>query len=530
MKLSCISITNYRTITRSQNFNLSDHLVLIGGNTSLKSTLLYAIKTALELIKDESNSQKNYIWEKDFPGQLMNRKTSLETTFKLKFCLDENDSKQLKTITNMSFKDELTIEIVIGCTNISSFNLIKDEKTSVALNGKLAKIREYITQILPCVYISSYDTNSLNMEIEKLLTCIMTKLQNSSEYIEAINTIKKFNLNKLAELSNELISGAYALNDLKLDYSYITPKMLIEANGMKLDSVYQNDVKIGMILKLIEKLENAIILMDEPEVHLSQEAIYLLSRKINGLKDKQFIVSTQNSNLVDLENISNNVIVEDKPIQAKKLLEIQNSLGIDITDEFSNYQNVIFVQNANDLQVLELYIRNNFQFTKLGDAIKAKKIGIIDVGENSKILPYILKAKKLLVKPYIILNNTEASRKKASALLKQEYVSDDEIVYTMCNGEADAEMIDSISPMVYTKMVLDKYEINLKTIKIKNVEFSKRIEEAYTQNGKKLSRSILNDIKASIVSSAAEVTNIEVFPDQRANWLYELLHKIDQAL
>lgn len=100
----------------------------------------------------------------------------------------------------------------------------------------------------------------------------------------------------------------------------------------------------------------------------------------------------------------------------------------------------------------------------------------------------------------------------------------------MCNGEADAEMIDSISPMVYTKMLSDKYEINLKTIKIKNMEFSKRIEEAYTQNGKKLSRSILNDIKASIVSSASEVTNIEVFPDQRANWLYELLHKIDQAL
>ena len=527
MKLLNISITNYRAIKRTQEFNFGNHFVLIGSDVELKSTVLSGIETALSCLA----SCNMYVWDVDFPSSLKGRKTEEETKFHLELKLDAADEAELKSLTNLAFKDKLVFDISINNNNIPSITVSKDGKTSPTLNNKLPRIQTYVSENIPCIYVSSFDNDSINEGIDKVVELNMKKALTSDEYSKALETVKSLAQNAFDEISKSVVGSVNNLTSFSLGYNYLAPVLNVEANGSILSrNGSQNDMKLSILVSLFNKLEKGILLLDEPETHLSEASLLKLAAQINN-SDKQILIATQKYNFINLSDISSNMIISDKIIQPQKISELKEAMFVDLTDDFVNYQAVILVQKEIDRSILEAYIKNNFQFTEVGQGIKNKKIGIIVVDSASKLVPYILKAKKMLVKPYVIFDNTQSARNNADSLLKQGYLTNDETVFALCNGpDNDAEMIDLISPMVYFKLIQDKYNINLKTSKVKNTSFSAKVEASYKEMNKKLMPRVLNEMKQEIISSIIEECSTDTFPDQRGKWLAELFNKINNNL
>lgn len=141
MKITSFSVTNFRSITSAHKIAIADTTVLIGKNNEGKSNLLRSLQVAMNLLQSHAYSESIsgsrriirphediYFWNRDFPIQLQNRKSSTQTIFKIDFQLDQAEVEEFKEEIGSSLNGSLPLEIKIGKENKAQINLKNQER------------------------------------------------------------------------------------------------------------------------------------------------------------------------------------------------------------------------------------------------------------------------------------------------------------------------------------------------------------------------------------------------------------------
>lgn len=144
------------------------------------------------------------------------------------------------------------------------------------------------------------------------------------------------------------------------------------------------------MLNIAERTDRvSVVAIEEPESHLHPESSRQLYDTICALTENHQVVLTTHSPLfVNRTNLSENIIVnKGKAIPVKKIKEIRDVLGIKVSDNLINAENILVVEGEDDKIVLEKLLPNMSEQIK-----KALQNGtlLIDYIGGAGNLPYKL--------------------------------------------------------------------------------------------------------------------------------------------
>ena len=134
MKLIDFSVTNFRSITKAHKISLQNLTVLVGRNNEGKSNLLNGLNVAMQTMmlhaKQVRSDSQLYNWERDFPVQFQERKSGLESIFRLNFRLNHEENIEFTRVTGIRSNEDIPIEIKYGRDNIPKIRVPKKGSSS----------------------------------------------------------------------------------------------------------------------------------------------------------------------------------------------------------------------------------------------------------------------------------------------------------------------------------------------------------------------------------------------------------------
>lgn len=260
------------------------------------------------------------------------------------------------------------------------------------------------------------------------------------------------------------------------------------------------------MLNIAERTDRvSVVAIEEPESHLHPESSRQLYDTICALTENHQVVLTTHSPLfVNRTNLSENIIVnKGKAIPVKKIKEIRDVLGIKVSDNLINAENILVVEGEDDKIVLEKLLPNMSEQIK-----KAMQNGtlLIDYIGGAGNLPYKLSLyRNLQCKYHVFMDNDDAGRTAALDAERQGLLEMRNITYTVCNGSPDAEIEDCFEKSVYIDVIWDKYGVNINVPEFKNNrKWSDRVADCFKSQGKQWNSAVEKNVKFAVANSLPE--------------------------
>ena len=216
MQLINFSATNYRSITAAHRIAFSGVTVLIGRNNEGKSNLLRALEAAMLILQRhalfETGRSRSYlgdtppyVWKRDFPIQLQDRRSATQTILKVEFLLDDAECQEFKQELGPTLNGSLPLEIKIGKDQEPQIRLVKSGKGTKALASKSSAIARFVASRIHFNYIPAVRTDSTTIElIGTLLSQELRSLEKDDRYLQALATIAEVQQPVLDELARRV--------------------------------------------------------------------------------------------------------------------------------------------------------------------------------------------------------------------------------------------------------------------------------------------------------------------------------------
>ncbi|MFQ1712669.1 AAA family ATPase [Aeromonas veronii] len=530
MKLVQFSATNYRSITSAHRIKFSNVTVLIGRNNEGKSNLLRALETAMLLLKQHALTSQTrnrrtyvsnsaYLWQRDFPIQLQERRSATQTILKLEFLLDEDECRQFKDEIGSSFNGSLPLEIKIGKDQEPHFRLVKSGKNTTALTTKSAQIARFVANRIAFNYIPAIRTDNTTIElISGLLSQELRALESDERYIEALNTISTLQQPILDDLATRvhgpLKEFLPSINSVKLEisessrrYSLRRDVNVVIDDGTPTLLEYKGDgVKSLAALGLL-KNQNAptgasILAIEEPESHLHPAAIHQVNEIIHSISEtSQVILTTHNPLFVDRENIKANVIVTDGgATPAKNISSIRDTLGIKASDNLTHANYALVVEGEEDAISLRSLLP--LLSDKIAKALRNNMLIIEPIGGAGNLSYKLSLLRNSLCAVHILLDGDQAGREAYNKAEKDSLISVANCTFINCNGMKEAEFEDCINLDTYYDVILNEQGVDLKSTKFRgNEKWSQRMRNVFLDQGKPFTDELLMKSKYHVASA-----------------------------
>ena len=242
--------------------------------------------------------------------------------------------------------------------------------------------------------------------------------------------------------------------------------------------------------------ENAILLLDEPGLHLHAKAQRdLLNHFENDFKN-QILYTTHSPFMVPIHRLdivrtvnaekSETTVSNDLSGDADTLFPLQAALGYDLSQSLSIGPNNLIVEGHTDFRVLSSI---SFHLNGNGREGLNDKIVITSVGGAQKI-PYMvnfLVSENLNV---VVLFDCESGTKTTQEkLVKSKDIKENKIVFISAafgdSPRKEADIEDLLDPKVYEMLVYKSYEKELKGARLKLnpkiPRIAKRFESAFKE-------------------------------------------------
>lgn len=520
MKLIKFSVTNFRSITKAHDIIISDSTILIGKNNEGKSNVLKALNIAMNILEESQyiehgNSPKNkslirrrtvnrrdefsYNWERDFPISLQTRKQGLKSIFKLGFKFTDSECKDFKKYTGSKLNGDLSVIIKFDRDD----NLdIAISKKGVSLNDKLPKIISFIGKRISFNYIPAVRTTEEAMRVvERMLSKRLRELEMNQEYIDALASFKNLQKPVLERLENEIKEPLSAfLPQIKGVEINISEERVMRSMRRELDIIiddgtpthleYKGDgIKSLAALGLLKHRSNAegasIIAIEEPESHLHPGAIQQLNKIIADLSTQhQVIVTTHNPLFVDRRVIKSNIIIDSgKAKPAKKIKEIRDILGVQISDNLSNAEYVLAVEGDEDVIALQTILPTLSKVIK--EHIDKHLFIIQSIGGAGNLSYQLSLLTSQLCTYHVLLDNDDSGRNSYAQAEEKGLISNKQATFTNCKGRANTEFEDCISIGTYKDTVLEKFSVDISSSKFRGGnKWSDRMKTTFEDQGK----------------------------------------------
>lgn len=192
MKLTSLTIKNYRSITEAYKIEIEDYMILIGKNNEGKSNILKAIQLSFNIVKNYSRISRTYIsrmeydFNEDFPIALQknNRVKNKKTIFKLEFELTDTEYDDFIDKYNVKLTKDFSIKIEI--TNRSVKLTIPRKGKTPTYYAKLVKYAcDYISDNIFVQYIPAIRVQRDSVEVVDSLIDFELNSIEDEEYLNA---------------------------------------------------------------------------------------------------------------------------------------------------------------------------------------------------------------------------------------------------------------------------------------------------------------------------------------------------------
>lgn len=533
MKLVQFSATNYRSITSAHRITLSNVTVLIGRNNEGKSNLLRALEAAMTLLKQHAMTYMNrnhrmylgdpsYLWQRDFPIQLQNRRTATQTILKLEFLLDENECRQFKEEIGSSINGSLPLEIKIGKEQEPQIRLIKSGKNTTALAAKSAQISRFVANRIHFNYIPAVRTDNTTIElISGLLSRELRTLESDERYLDALTTIADLQQPILDDLAmrvhGPLKEFLPSIKSVKLEisessrrYSLRRDVNVVIDDGTPTLLEYKGDgvkslAALGLLKSQSAPTGASILAIEEPESHLHPAAIHQVNEIIRSISQtSQVIVTTHNPLFVDRENIRANVIVTDGgATPAKNIAAIRDILGIKASDNLTHANYALVVEGEEDAIALRALLP--VLSDKIAKALRNNMLIVEPIGGAGNLSYKLSLLRNSLCAVHTLLDGDQAGRDAYKKAENDSLISVANCTFINCNGMTEAEFEDCLNPEVYRDAILSEQGVDLTSSKFRgNDKWSQRIRTTFLDQGKPFTDALLMKSKYLVAAAIAK--------------------------
>lgn len=529
MEVVSFSVENFRSITKKSVIPLKKLSILIGKNNEGKSNLLKALGLAMDIIslgrviRRSIRSSRlifsqstNYNWERDFPISLQKDDEVGVTRLGLEFELSQAEKEEFNKRFKPKLSSTLVFEISIGSEYKVELAIFKNGKK--IFENQKQEICEFVKEKIYFNYIPAVRTKETAAKIVyELIRNELSGIKEDKKYKQALESIKKLEEPILKKISKTIKDSVVKLvpnvKDVKIsndsdvsdwrrpissmDYIEIDDgtKTGLELKGDGVKSLVTMALLKDMTLK---KDQISFVAIEEPESHLHPEAVHLLKNKIYEIAEKnQVIISTHSPIFVDRENIDSNIIINDgKAAPARDLKVIREVLGIKISDNLKNAEQVLVVEGESDFIILQAVLPLLSKVLK--EKLKENFLIIEELRGSSNIKYRIGELKSCFCSYHILLDNDEAGRRAKA----DNEIPDKDITFVTCKGMKESEIEDTINVDIYKEEVEGKYGIDLscKYFKSNKKKWSERMKDVLKASGKKSDEDALKGIKTIVAS------------------------------
>lgn len=554
MKLSYVTIENYRSITDAYKIDMSNLTVLLGKNNEGKTNIIRAIKLGMSIIQDiEMFYPKRrmlrracYDWHEDFPIALQNSKkiTDKKTLIRFDFQLSEIESTELSKKIGSSINCALSIYICIRENNQISITVPKRGKNAKAISSKIIPISNFISENYLMQYIPA--VRSEEDAFAAIIDLVESELSeiNDEEYKKSLELIVEVQQAKLADLASRVkqplknflpqikdINLNLSTNFLGYTSSFIGRRSIcFDVDDGTLTSLRNkgDGVKSLTAIALLSQVsttKNRLVIIDEPENHLHPEAIRYINTVLTNLsKDNQVLISTHSPIFVNRNTISSNIIVEKgKAYPAKRVDNIRNVLGVLCSDNLIYSDYVVVVEGPTDKSLLIKMLKSDKDLFK---ALTNNIVTIHSIGGTHNLQSEIYSLQRYCCN-YLVLVDYDKAGKDAIIQTKEKLsITDNSVRYFMKSNKKDTELEDLYNTEKYKDYLLSK-GIDISNNKFKNQtkKWSDRISDVAVCAGIDFSKELENELKQGIENIISDFLP-EYFSEHGYHLLCEIIEKI----
>ncbi len=535
MKLVNFSVTNFRSITTAHKISISSTTVLIGKNNEGKSNILKALFITMKVLQEHAapgrfprvrnryrTDESSYVWERDFPINLQNRKAVNQSIFRLKFELDGEEILEFKEAIKSNLNGTLPIEIKMGKENRPSVKVCKSGKGAANLNSKSTRIAGFIAQKISFNYIPAVRTDKeALLVIDSMLSQELRILERDQKYQDALNIIKELQqpiLDKLAERIKEPLSEFLPnMTEVKIEIPEQERRTALRKefnviidDGTPTNIEFKGDgVKSLAALALLKNryLEGSasIVAIEEPESHLHPAAIHQLTEIIASLSTtSQVIITTHNPSFVDRQHLKSNVIIDNgKASPAKSIKAIRELLGVKASDNLINANYALVVEGEEDAMALKSLLP--FLSEKLGKFMRNNLLVIEPIGGAGNLSYKLSLLNNSLCMYHVLLDNDDAGRQSYDKASKEGLVTVKNCTMLNCLGMSNSEFEDCLEVSVYKQKIYDEFGVDLNDSKFRgNLKWSERMKSVFMIQGKPWNERIEHNVKRVVSECVAE--------------------------
>lgn len=518
MKLTSLTIKNYRSITDAYKIKIEDYMILIGKNNEGKSNILKAIQLAFNIMKNYSRISRVFIpsmqydFNEDFPISLQNNRRIRikKTVFKLEFELTDKECDEFFNKYQMHLSKDFSINIEIN-NQTASLTMPKKGKNPRNYARLVRNACDYISDNIFVQYIPAIRVQRDSVEVVDSLIDFELSSIKDEKYLDAKKIVDDYHRDKIEQLAEKLKKPLKEflpnLKNIKFEtrerggYNFRREIEIFVDDGVQTSLKKKGDgVKSLFSIALLSKVESnkmRIILIDEPENHLHPDAIHYINSVISELsKNNQIIISSHNPIFVDRLKIGNNIVVENgKAIPATKIDDIRKNIGVRCSDNLTYSDYVIVVEGPTDKNMLEKYLD---YYPELNRLLKTNRISIKNIGGTHNLIPEIYSLDRYLCNYLILLDNDSAAKEAINILKQTINVDESKIRKISVNGKYSTELEDLYQEIAYRDILMNKgIDISSDLFKNKSLKWSDRVSEVAQSVGLDFS-SIEDETKTEI--------------------------------
>lgn len=554
MRLTSITVENYRSITKAHRIPISELTVVVGPNNEGKSNILRALVTAMSVLTSSrprfahpakasrivvrtSSYRSLFDWEKDFPVHLQGRKRNGQSVIILDFKLTSDELQDFRAEIRSKLNDSLPIKICLGPREVV-ISVNKKGPGGPALTKKSSKIAAFVAARLEFEHIPAVRTaGSAEEIITTLVARELRQLEENQDYVAALKKIGEVQRPVLEQLSASVKQTLVKFLPKVVDVTVGVPEdnrframrraceIVVDDGTPTLLSYKGDGVQSLAALALMRHAaetaargKHLVIAIEEPESHLHSSAIHEIRDVLAKLSQRhQVVITTHNALFVDRVRPAANILVSQRKARpARNVAEIRDILGVRAADNLRHAALVILVEGEEDIVSLQALLGKKSK--KITRALTEATLAFDSLNGASNLGYKLGLLRAAICGTHCVLDDDSAGRKAFNTAEIEGLTSQVETNFLTCPGKDEAELEDLIDPAIYVDMLKNRYGIGLSPEFRSKAKWSSRMRQVFKRQGKQWTDAIESEVKLAIARKVAAEPDYALYSACRASF------------
>ena len=563
MRLVAFSVRNFRSITDGYKLPLGDFAVLVGPNNEGKSNVLKAIVIALGLLSRSQyyrtqrqlryryaeDEELSYRWERDFPLSLQSDNPDGKSEFVLELQLSAAELLAFRTATKINLNSNLKFRLTLGRED-AKFEALMQGKAKKKFTEKLVDVARFIAERLDIQYIPAIRPATLaEGAVEELVARELAQLEADPKYQELLSQLEAAQQPVLAALGAELTKTVASfipeVASVSISSAGTLRRALRHSARVRIDDGNDTDLArkgdgvksltaIALLRHTSQKSQGSrslIFAIEEPESHLHPKAVHGLRGVLQEIAvGNQVILTTHSPVLVDRHEPRRNIIVRDgRALPARKIRDVRDALGVEISDNLVSASLVLLVEGEEDVLILGAWLPK--LSVRLAGALSNGTLAIdtLNGATNLRYKAGLHKAHLCAVHAFV--DNDDAGRLAIESSVAAGVLEQKEYQAAVCQGMPSSELEDLLKISSYEQAVLVTFGVALepKFMSSSKKQWSDRVRDNFQNHGKPWSKQLERQIKG-VVAAAASSEALSSLNDHRRGPIDALVAQLESRM